>query len=378
MKKVYWRPQKTPVFAFVLIAMLSVAGIFSVERFRVERRMPYYREKVEASRLALLAMETVRNERIRRGFSIDVRNDPAGSGLIGTASSPVTSDPGNLQSKQTSINPNFAAVIVEILKKAKVRKGDPVAVSFSGSFPALNISVIAALKVLDCTPTIITSASASQWGANNPAFLWLDMERLLYNEGLSPFKTAIASMGGRNDRGEEMTDEGRSLILETLKRNEVPLLSSRDIRSDIDERMAIYFRKAPPKAYINVGGGLVSAGVRAFKLSVKPGLLSKDAMADTSSDSVIRRFLQENIPVVHMGNVRQLAKEYGLPVAPAAVPRIGVGDLYFHKTYSPWLAGGFLVAIILALYVFSRSDWGFRLLQTTAHREETGPPEPMV
>ncbi len=378
MKKVYWRPQKTPVFAFVLIAMLSLSGLFSVEYFRIERRTPYYREKVEASRLALLAMETIRSERIKRGFTIDEQNDPTGSGLIGAFTSPVTSDRGNLQSKQTSINPNCAAVVVELLKRAKVRQGDPVAVSFSGSFPALNISVLAALKVLDCKPTIITSASASQWGANNPDFLWIDMEHLLYNEGLSPFRTAVASMGGRNDQGEEMTPEGRELITETLKRNDVPLLLSRDIKSDIDERMAIYFKKAPPKAYINVGGGIVSAGVRAFKLSVRPGLLRKDAIANTSSDSVIRRFLQEDIPVVHLGNIRQLAKQYGLPIAPTTMPRIGVGSPYYHKTYSLWLTGAFLVAIILALYVFSRSDWGFRLLQTTAHREEAGPPEPMV
>lgn len=378
MKKIYWRPQKTPVFAFVLIAMLSVAAVFSVEHFRVERRVPYFREKIEASRLALLAMETIRNERLKRGFAIDVENDPTDSGLIGASASLVTSDPGNLQSKQTSINPNFAAVVVDLLKQARVGKGDPVAVSFSGSFPALNISVMAALKVLDLKPTIITSASASQWGANNPTFLWIDMESLLHSEGLFPFRSVEASMGGRNDQGEEMTPEGRTLIVEALKRNNVPLLVSKDRKSDIDERMAIYFRKSAPKAYINVGGGIVSAGVRAFKLSVKPGLLKKGAITNTSSDSVIRRFLEENVPVIHLGNIRRLAKEDGMPFAPTTIPRIGVGNLYYHAAYSLWLAGAFLAAIILTLYVFSRSDWGFRLLQSTAHQEETGPPEPMV
>jgi hypothetical protein len=175
-----------------------------------------------------------------------------------------------------------------------------------------------------------------------------------------------------------MTDAGRTFIQEMLKRNGVPLIMSQDIKTDIDERMAIYFRKAPPKAYINVGGGVVSAGVRSFKLSIRPGLLTKDAIAKTSSDSVIRRFLQEDIPVVHLGNIRQLARHYGLPIAPTTLPRVGEGGLYYHRIYSLWLAGAFLLAIIIALYVFSRSDWGFRLLQTTAHKEETGPPEPMV
>ena len=83
MKKVYWRPQKTPVFAFVLIAMLSVSGIFSIEYFKVERRTPYYREKVEARgsrcspwrRCGRKDKAGVRNRRVRRpdGFRPDRR-----------------------------------------------------------------------------------------------------------------------------------------------------------------------------------------------------------------------------------------------------------------------------------------------------------------
>ena len=271
----------------------------------------------------------------------------------------MTSDPGNLESKQTSINPNYRGHCRGSLEADKGKKRNPVAVSFSGSFPALNISVIAALKVLDLKPTIITSASASQWGANNPDFLWIDMEHVLYDEGLSPFRTMTASMGGRNDQGEEMTPEGRRFVLEALKRNGVPLLSSRNRKADIDERMAIYFKNAPPKVYINVGGGVVSAGVRAFKLSVKPGLLMKDAIANTSSDSVIRRFLQEEIPVIHLGNVRRLAREYGLPIAPATMTPIGVGSLYYHRDVQSLARPAALpCGDHHGLYIFSRSRLG--------------------
>jgi hypothetical protein len=55
-----------------------------------------------------------------------------------------------------------------------------------------------------------------------------------------------------------------------------------------------------------------------------------------------------------------------------------VGTLYFQRAYNLWLAGAVLAAIIAGLYLFSRSDWGFRILQTTSHREDSGPPEPMV
>ena len=53
MKKIYWRPQSTPLFAFILIALFSLAGVLAVERYRSEERRPAYRKKIEASRLAL-------------------------------------------------------------------------------------------------------------------------------------------------------------------------------------------------------------------------------------------------------------------------------------------------------------------------------------
>lgn len=379
MKNIYWRPQHTPAFAFVLIAMFSVAGIFSVEHFRVQQKRPYYGQKAEAARLAFAAMQVIKEERLlHRGPPIDPEIDPARSGLIGSFVTPVTSDPGDLESKQTSVNPNFAAVVVELLKRAKVSKGDPVAIGVSGSFPGLCISVFAACKVLDLKPTVIASASASQWGANDPEFLWVDMEDVFYKKGLFPFRSAAASFGGKNDRGREMTEKGRAFVLEALKRNNLPLISAPTIGKSIDQRMAIYFDKAPPKVFINVGGGLVSTGIRPFKVFLKPGLVSRNLPIDAATDSVMQRFLREGIPVIHLGNMRQLAKEFRLPFAPTIMPAVGEGGIYYRMGYRTWLAAAILVGIIAGLYIFSRTDWGFRALQASASREEAGPPEPMA
>jgi poly-gamma-glutamate system protein len=378
MKKVYWRPQSTPFIAFVLVALFSIAGLLAVEHFRTEDRRPHYQKRLQASRLALEAMEVIKNERIRRGDPIDKETDPVGSGLIGAFVTSVTSEPGSLQAKQTSINPNLAAVIVDLLDRAKVREGDSVAVSFSGSFPALNIAVLAALKTLNLKPTIISSVSGSQWGANAPDFLWVDMERLLQAQGLFPFRSAAASLGGRRDRARELTEKGREQLLLAVERNGLPLLEAETIRHNIDERMAIYFKADPPKAYINVGGGRVSAGPRPFKVLIKPGLLPAQLSTDIRGDSVIRRFLKERIPIIQLWNIRILANEYGLPIAPTSMPAVGEGEVYYRTGYNRWLAGSILVAIIGALYLFSRSDWGFRILQASSRPEEIGPPEPMV
>jgi poly-gamma-glutamate system protein len=378
MRKIYWRPQSTPIFAFVLVAAFSLAGLAAVEHFRVQERRPFYQKKLQASRFALEAMQSVKNERLRQGLAIDEEVDPMGSGLIGAFVTPVTSDPGNLEAKQTSINPNFAAVVVDLLRQARVREGDPVAVSFSGSFPALNISVCAALKALNLKPVIISSVSGSQWGANDPNFLWIDMERFFQASGLFPFRSVAASIGGRHDQGREMTEKGRQYVLQAIERNDLQTIGARTIRENIDERMAIYFKTSPPKVFVNVGGGRISAGARPFKVLLRPGLLPSDLPADIKADSVIRRFIKEGIPVIQLWNIRALAREHGFPVAPTSMPAIGEGMIYYRKAYNVWLAGGVLLGIILGLYVFSRSDWGFRMLQASSRREDMGPPEPMV
>jgi poly-gamma-glutamate system protein len=378
MKKIYWRPQSTPLFAFVLIALFSLAGILAVERYRMEEERPAYREKVEAARLALGAMEAVKDERLRKGITIDAETDPAGSGLIGSYVSAVTTEPGDLDAKQTAVNPNFAAVIVDLLRQAKVKEGDAVAVSFSGSFPALNIAVYAAIRTLGLRPTVISSVGSSQWGANDPAFLWIDMERLLRDRGVFPFRSEAASFGGRHDEGKEMSERGRRAVLDGVARNGLPMITAGTLHGDIDERMAVYFKKDPPKVYINVGGGRAAAGARPFKVLLRPGLLASDLPANARGDSVIARFLKERVPVIQIYDVKRLAHRYGLPIAPASMPQVGEGTIYYATRYNRWLAGSVLALIIFGLFVFSRSDWGFRILQISSRREEIGPPEPMV
>ena len=148
MKEVYWRPRMVSQAAIGVIALMSVAGILAVEVFKTQLEQPYHEEKLAASRLAERCMRVVRDERIRRGHPIDSDLGPAGTGLIGAAMTPITTMAGHLDSKQSSANPNFAAVVVEMLLEAGVRKGDQVAVGYSGSFPAANIALLAAVETL--------------------------------------------------------------------------------------------------------------------------------------------------------------------------------------------------------------------------------------
>jgi poly-gamma-glutamate system protein len=290
----------------------------------------------------------------------------------------VTSDAGDLDVKQTSINPNFAAVVVEMLKRVKVKEGDPVAVSFTGSFPALNVSVCAAIQTLKLKPVIISSLASSQWGANEPNFLWVDMERLLYENHIFPFRSVAASIGGRGDRGKEMPQGGKDLLVKAMERNGLTPIQFHAVHENVDQRMRIYYKNGVPKVFINVGGGVIAVGKRAYKKILKPGLMFSQPKTEQRANSVMYRFLDERIPVIHLENVKTVAEQYDLDLRPAKMPAIGEGTIYFSKEYNPLLAAIILLAIVSMLYIFARSTLGFRISQAASHKGELGPPEPMI
>ena len=382
MIKVHWRPRQVSRRALGLIALLSVVGLASVELFQVQTKQRYYKEKLAASHLAAEAFEVLGRERGKLGHKPDPVSDPTGSGLMGELMTTVTSNHGNIRAKQTSINPNFAAVVVDMLRRAGVEKGDTIAVGFSGSFPALNVCVLAAAKTMELRPIIVSSNSASQWGANAPEFLWVDWEKLLIDKKVFTERSAAASIGGIEDRGLGMSNEGRAAITAAIERSGVSLLSPKDYADSVEQRMRVYLDGAagtPIKAYVNVGGGTTSVGTRVGKHIFKPGLNIRPPVGGPAIDSVMSRFADEGVPVIHLININPIARHYGLEVAPKQLPAVGVGKVFSRAEYNPWIAGAFLVAIFLALYAFVRSDLGFRLMQLGGRKKKgMSHPEPMI
>src|SRR5690606_4957290 len=203
-------------------------------------------------------MQAIKAEKQKRGIPIDPDADPAESGLIGEPLTPITSNTGYLNAKRTSVNPNFAAVFVELLGELRIKPKSKVALGFSGSFPALNIAALAALEALKLEPIVITSVASSEWGANHVDYTWLDMEQTLIDKQLFDARSVTASRGGIDDRGYGMSKRGRTLLDEAISRAGLMMIDSRSIKDAIDQRMEIYDNhagKEPIRAYFNIGGG---------------------------------------------------------------------------------------------------------------------------
>lgn len=367
MKKLYWRPTKISRTVLTLIALFSLVSFVVVERIKVPKNQPYFKEKLAAAKLTKEAFKVIKKEKIRLGIPIDPEMDPAQTGLIGRAISSITSFEGYLPAKQTSANPNFAAVVVQLLKEARVRQGDIVAVGLSGSFPAVAIAVYSAIETLKLKPIVISSVASSQWGANHRRLSWLDMENLLVKKKIFSFRSVVASMGGIEDRGLGMTKKGKRHLRQIIEKNGLPLLAVENYQQSVEKRMTIYQDQAgglPIRAYINIGGGTSSVGKRISKHIFSPGLVLSIPETTRAFDSVIAQFRLKNVPVIHLVNIRKLAERYGLPLQPDRMPNVGEGGIFVKEEPSKIFTVVVLGTILFLLFAFVRSDLGFRIVQT--------------
>ncbi len=381
MKKLYWRPERISRRVLVIIAIFAMAGVLSVETFRVEKQQRYFKEKIKAARVTQAAFEAVKDERIKRRIRIDKQYDPAGSGLIGILLSPTTTNPGHLPAKQTSVNPNFAAVMVHYLKRVDVEKGSVVAVGFSGSFPAINLAVLAAIESLGAEALVITSVGSSQWGANVPKLLWPDIEEIVNSRKILHTRSLAYSLGGVADQALGLSDSGKAALVKAVEKSGVPLLEGETYEESVEKRFDIYRNAAEGRdivAYVNVGGGTTSVGTRVGKKLFKPGLNRTPPHGITGFDSVMSRFILEGVPVIHMSSIDSLAARHGLPLQPTVTPEPGEGKVFRREVYNLWLAGLVFAGLLLMMWIFARMDVGHRILRGAGKQRSSRGPQQMV
>lgn len=339
------------IWVLAILSLVALAGLYLVETQKNDVKRKWYVEKLEASKIAKQAADLLKEHRLQNSVFIDVVNDPNRTTLIGQDITPITTDQGNIDAKLTSTNPNFAAVVVDMLKEADLKENDVVAVSYTGSFPALNIAVHAAIQTLKLKPIIITSVGASNWGANDPYFTWLDMEKYLYDAKLFKYKSVAASMGGGLDKGRGLSPEGRNLIKAAVDRAGIEFINEEYLENSIQKRLDIYksHSKKPIKLFINVGGGIASVGSIENYQFIPSGYSPPLTIKNFPIKGVLIRMSEENIPFIHLLNITQLAEKYGLPLSPTPLPVPGEGEIFVQRQYNLTLT--VITAFILVVFI---------------------------
>jgi poly-gamma-glutamate system protein len=340
-----------------LLFLLSLLAFIAVENGKMDVKQEYYNEKLEAARLAQNAENYLKNYRLENGVFIDDVNDPNQTALIGQEYTMITTDQGIIEAKLSATNPNFAAVVVQLLKDAGIKERDHIAVAFSGSLPGINISVMAAVETLRLQATVITSVGASNFGANDPYFTWLDMESLLYKAGIFHNKSVAASIGGGNDAGRGLSPEGRELIIKAIERNGVEFINEKHLENSISKRMEIYEksdREKPVRAFINVGGGIASLGNTVNGQLIPSGLTERLPMSNFPLQGVIVQMGRKDIPIIHLLNIDQILEKYDLPKNPVPLPDPGEGGIFIREKYNMLvtaIATAILVTVIVFIYL---------------------------
>ena len=331
--------QKTSTLVF--LSLLALVCLFISLQNRSIEISPLYDSKIKAANLMKQCLQSLKKSRLENSIFIDIENDPNETGLVGVPYSLITTDEGDLDAKLTTLDPNFSAVIVDLLFTAGLEKNDTIAVMLTGSMPGANIALLSACQVMGIHPIIISSIGASQWGANQVDFTWLDMEDILIQNKLINSRSVASSIGGRNDMGRLLSPLGRDLIMENIKNYDLPLIRENRLADNIKKRTDIYNEYHPIDKYdgvVNIGGGVASLGTSFNYRLLPPGIVNRSDIVDIDNSSGIEGafsyFLKRNITGLHILNIKSIIENYNLPFAPIPHPKIGEGVLYAKERYN--------------------------------------------
>ena len=313
--------------------LLGALGLFLFALFKLvpPGSPPDKETMLRAAEIMASAERVVRECREAKGLAPDPTSDINLTGLIGVGASPITTTLGNLEAKRTTTNPNFAGLLVRLLVDAGVKRGDVVAVGASSSFPALIVAALAAARALDAEPLLICSLGASQWGANDPRFDGLDLVECLGRGPNATGRILALAVGGDEDRGGELSAEGRRLLEDRIRGTGLPVVEGPDLERDVGRRVRLYVEAAFGRrigAFVNVGGSWANIGTDASVLRVAPGLTRVVEIPPAGSRGVLQEMATRGVPVIHLLNIKGLAAAHGLPWDPSPLPRPGEGDLY--------------------------------------------------
>ncbi len=258
--------------------------------------------------------------RLAAGLTTDAGGAIDDVAFVGSELTPFVTTLGSLEAKRVAALPAWARVLTTELSQAGVRPGSIVAANLSGSFPGINLAVICAAQELGASLVAVSSVTASTWGATDPGFTWPEIEVRLVREGIVRPASAAVSVGGDGDRGLDLEPDARvaaeRIARETARALGAKLLAPPSAEDAVRQRMAVFDEHAgsrPIAVFVNVGGTEASMGHSPAILRVPGGWVRELPEGVSGPDGgLIGHMAARGTPVLHLLNVRELARRWGV------------------------------------------------------------------
>ena len=330
-------------------AAIAFAGFVLANMFTVSVERPYSDLQKRAAERMQHAELAVAAEMQEMGIPLEAE-DLNGTWLMGPEFTELTTTPGNVDAKRSSLNPNFAAAMVRYYIEGGLESGDTIAIGTSGSFPGLLIAALSASTEMGLEARVIASCGASMHGATRPDYNIFDILSCLERNGICSFDLLAVSPGGSNDDGGSVLEGilysgtkelSMRLCLDTGK----PVLDYDDMADNIHARFVLYGDDID--MFVNVGGASPNCGTSSYTLNFPQGLvMDPPTIPTTPYRGLNYEYAARGIPVINLLNVKQLAQENGIAYDPVPMELPGEGGAYYETEYNSFII---IASIVLAL-----------------------------
>lgn len=300
----------------VLIITGFICAIFLSGFVLVENLIPKSIDTKEELAKAYMGemLDAVSDHCAENKILINQMTDPLETGLIGLEWTDMTTTIGHLDAKRTTLNPDFASLMVSLLREAGVESGDHVALGCSGSFPGLLLATLAAVKALELNCKTIISLGSSSYGANRPELTILDIYQILLDNELITNSPTAVSLGGEGDMGEEWDKIVLDVLVQKIKLSGIPFIRQKDLIKNVKRRAELFGFNTDtvPDVFINAGGATANIGTNPSILHLKPGLIKPIKLPPPEQQGMLHNAIKRQLPVIHLLYIKGLVLEYGL------------------------------------------------------------------
>ena len=332
------------IFSCALIIYFTVELIFTTHQERTD----HYQMR-NAISLAENWFNEIDSMKKQRKITNDVKTNIKYSALIGDEFTDITTTLGSLDAKEISTNPEFAAFIIKYLTDSDIDSSKTVGLILSGSFPALSISCLAAIQSLNAKAVIFSSLGSSMYGANQPGAAWIDIENYLRENGKLKYKSAIITLGGEDDNGGGLSEEGIQTLKTAALNNKIDLYIPRSLRESIEKKVKILLENKI-NLFINIGGNQTSLGGCIHSLNIPNGLHKKMKICKHDERGIIMHLSEKGIPFINLLNIRALAIENEISINSSVASSSSI----YEERETEKIPIGFSILILFALMLSIR------------------------